>query len=288
MIKIKHIVVVAFATFLMYACSGSDVIEEFDLEAQALIDNDSLVKYLKNNYYDLAVDSIKPITADKIALFDDPNLQSKTVMENDVNYTMYYYVIEEGTPDPVKGYPTKLDSVLTTYQGSYITKVSTPVVFQTQLSATWFTLVASVRGWSNGMIHFKGGKNITNNGPITYENPGKGFLFFPSGLGYGPAGNGSIPGNAPLIFRINLLDIVENTDHDIDGLASYLEIEDASVESDPRFVDTDGDRIPNYLDNDDDGDGKLTKDEDANGDGDPRNDDTDGDGIPDYLDPDTK
>ena len=90
MIKIKHIVVVALATFLMYACSGSDAIEEFDLEAQALIDNDSLVKYLRNNYYDLAVDSIKPIAADKIALFDDPKLQSKTVMENDVNYTMYY------------------------------------------------------------------------------------------------------------------------------------------------------------------------------------------------------
>ncbi len=35
--------------------------------------------------------------------------------------------------------------------------------------------------------------------------------------------------------------MVENTDHDNDGLPSYLEIEDATVESDPRLVDTDGD-----------------------------------------------
>lgn len=288
MIKIKNIILVALAAIFIYACSSSDSIDEFDAEAQALIDNDSLVKYLKNNYYDLTLDSIKPLTTGKTALLDDPKLKSKTVTESDIDYTLYYYVIEEGTPDPVKGYPTKLDSVLATYQGSYLAKTTQLTVFETQNSATWFTLDAVVRGWAHSLIHFKGGKNITNNGPITYENGGKGFLIMPSGLGYGNIESVIIPANVPLIFRVNLFDIIENTDHDLDGLPSYLEIENTSIESNPLLVDTDADLLPNYKDADDDGDGKLTKDEDANKDGDPRNDDTDGDGIPDYLDPDTK
>ncbi|GGG98173.1 hypothetical protein GCM10011416_15340 [Polaribacter pacificus] len=288
MIKIKNIVLVALAAIFIYACSSSDPVEEFDAEAQALIDNDSLVKYLKNNYYDLTLDSIKPLAAGKTALLDDPKLKSKTVTESDINYTLYYYVLDEGTPDPVKGFPTKMDSVLVTYQGAFISKTTQLTIFETQNNATWLTLDAVVRGWSNGLIHFKGGKNITSNGPITYENGGKGYLIMPSGLGYGNIASADIPANMPLIFKINLFDLVENTDHDQDGLASYLEIENASIESNPLLVDTDGDFLANYQDNDDDGDGKLTKDEDANKDGDPRNDDTDGDGVPDYLDPDTK
>lgn len=293
MTKIKNFLIVAIASILMYACSNSGTgVVQFDHAAQALIDNDTLIKYLNNHYFDVAIDSIKPLTAGKTALIDDPNLRTQNITEKigdeSIDYKLYYYLIREGSPDPVKGFPTVIDSVLTRYQGSQMTGATFIEEFETQNTASWFTLDAVIRGWSYGFTHFKGGKNITNNGPITYENHGKGYLFIPSGLGYQNAQTGNITPNSCLVFRIELLDLVENTDHDNDGLASHLEIEDASVESDPRLVDTDGDRFPNYKDDDDDGDGVLTKDEDANGDGDPRNDDSNGNGIPDYLDPATK
>ena len=284
MTKIKQIIYVALVSIVLYACSGSEAAEEFDHEAQSKIDNDSLVKYLKNHYFDVTLDSIKPLVSGKTALMDDPLLHMETVVENEISFTLYHYLLREGTPDPVKGFPTAVDSVLSTYQGKYLGTTTVETIFETQKTAIWFTLASVIRGWSVGFGHFKGGKNITNNGPITYENGGKGILFIPSGLAYRNVGNGNIPANAPLLFYINLLDIVENTDHDNDNVPSILE--DPDNDGNPRNDDTDGDGTANYLDIDDDGDGKLTRDEDANKDGDPRNDDTDGDGIPDYLDKD--
>ena len=293
MIKLKHIIVVAIASVLIYACSSSgSAIDNFDHAGQALKDNDTLVNYLSKHYYNATVDSIKPLETGKTSLLDDANLKTQDITEyiggEDIDYKLYYYVIEQGVPDPVKANPQVTDSILSKYEGRYLSSSSTAINFETQETASWFTLDAVVRGWTHGFGNFKGGKNITSNGPITYENVGKGILFFPSGLGYQNSGGGTIPENSPLIFRIKLLDLVENTDHDNDGLASYLEIQDATVQTDVRRIDTDNDGIPNYLDNDDDGDGVLTKDEDTNGDGDPRNDDANGNGIPDYLDPETK
>jgi len=53
MIKFKHVFYTAIIGTLLYAC-GSDSnspVDNFDHEAQAIIDNDSLVAFLKNNYY---------------------------------------------------------------------------------------------------------------------------------------------------------------------------------------------------------------------------------------------
>jgi FKBP-type peptidyl-prolyl cis-trans isomerase FkpA len=53
-------------------------------------------------------------------------------------------------------------------------------------------------------------------------------LFIPSGYGYGASGNASIPGNANLVFDINLIDVVPNTQQvsqlttDIAAIDSYL------------------------------------------------------------------
>ncbi len=288
MIKFKNILIVAIASILIYACSDDNpLVDDFDHAAQASKDQDTLVKYLSSFYYDVTIDSIKPLVDGKTALIDDVNLKVQDVVENEIDYKLYYYVVREGTPNPIKGFPTVMDSVLTKYQGSQIEN-NTAKVFEFRLSPNWFTLDAVIRGWSEGFTHFRGGENVTNNGPITYINSGKGYIFMPSGLGYRNFMSGAVEANACLVFRIELLDLVEDTDHDNDGLASILEIEDASVESDPKRVNTDGDSFLNYKDADDDNDGKLTIDEDANNDGDPRNDDANGNGIPDYLDPDTK
>lgn len=287
MIKFKHIFLVVIVSALIYSCgnnNGGLPVDNFDHAGQAVIDNDSLVKFLTNHYFDDAIDSIKPIDAGQTALINDSRLTSEQVTENEIDYTIYIFTNRVGDPDPVKGFPTVMDSVLTKYKGYYLSSTETQITFDESLSPIWFTLNGVIRGWTYGLTNFKGGRNITNNGPITYENEGKGIIIFPSGLGYRNVGTTTIPGNAPLIFYIRMLDIVENTDHDQDGIPSILE--DPDGDGDPRNDDTDGDGVPNYFDDDDDNDGRLTKDEDTNGNGDYTDDDTDGDGIPDYLDPD--
>lgn len=286
MIKLKHILIVAILTVVAYSCNrtGTGFVDNFDHAGQSIIDNDSLVKFLTNHYFDDAIDSIRPITAGQTALINDSRLSSQQVTEEEVDYTLYVFTNRVGTPDPVKGFPTVMDSVMTKYKGYYLSSSETQVFFEERNSVIWFTLNGVIRGWSHGFTNFKGGKNITNNGPITYENDGKGILIMPSGLAYRNTGNSAIPANTPLIFYIRLLDLIENTDHDNDGMASILE--DPDGDGDPRNDDTDSDGVPNYFDTDDDGDGRLTKDEDTNGNGDLTDDDTDGDGIPNYLDED--
>lgn len=287
MIKLKHILIVVTLAVVVYSCNRGNalgIVDNFDHAGQAIIDNDSLVKFLNSHYFDDTIDSIKPITGGQTPLISDSRLSSQQVTEEEVDYTLYVFTNRVGDPDPVKGYPTVMDSVLTKYKGYYMSSTTSQVLFEERNTAIWFTLNGVIRGWTYGFTNFKGGRNITNNGPITYENEGKGILIIPSGLAYRNTGNNAIPANTPLLFYVRLLDLVEDTDHDNDGLKSILE--DPDGDGDPRNDDTDNDGIPNYFDTDDDGDGILTKDEDANGNGDVTDDDTDGDGTPDYLDPD--
>ena len=284
--KIKNILAITFAIILIYSCgtSNNGFIDDFDHEAQALIDNDTLVQFLKNHYYDLSSDSIKALTSEKVALHDE--IQTMSITENEINYTLYYYVKDAGAPNLDKGNPTVMDSVFVNYEGKRIVNtdsISKP--FEKNINV-WFTLDRVIGGWTHGITNFKGGDNITSNGPITYENGGKGVLFIPSGLAY--ANNGTSSGILPnqcLVFHIELNDIVKDTDHDNDGVASIFE--DPDKNDNPKDDDTDQDGLPNYIDSDDDGDGTLTVYEDANGDGNPMNDfnDPDNPSLPDYLNP---
>lgn len=291
MIKIKNIIAIAIFSLLIYSCGDNNGIpvDNFDHEAQALMDNDSLIKFLKNHYYDTSVDSLKTLVAGKTPIYDDPKLETLDVNYDNIDYKMYVYVDEEGNPTPNKSNPTILDSILVNYHLGYLSYPMDYIPAQKLETATWFnpTLIA-VEGWLHGFTKFKGGKNITDNGPITYEGGGKGILFIPSGLSYRNSASGSLPPNANLIYYINLFDIVEETDHDNDGIGSFLE--DVDGDGEPRNDDTDGDGIANFADDDDDGDGILTKDEDANGDGNPANDFSDPNNptLPDYLNPDIK
>ena len=287
--KIKNIVAFILLAVLIYSCgdNNSTSVDDFDHEAQALIDNDSLVSFFKKHYYDATLDSIKVLETGKTPLSEDSNLKSMDVTENEVDYILYYYVNRIGEPEPVKGFPTVMDSVLVKYSGQVIANTdSISTTTFDKNNGIWFTLNGVIRGWTHSFTKFKGGKNVTANGPITYDNGGKGILFIPSGLAYSNIGNASIYANENLLFYINLYDIVENTDHDNDGVPSIFE--DADEDDDPRNDDTDGDFIINYLDVDDDGDGILTKDEDANEDGNPANDfsDPNNPDLPDYLNPD--
>ncbi len=273
-----------------YSCrrdnSNDPVLTDFDHAAQALKDSDSLIDFFETHYYDDLIDSVKPLVSGATALINDSRLMEQDITEQEVDYKLYYLVNRIGNPDPVKGFPTVVDSVLVRYRGEYLADTDNLVLFDERVaSPVWLTLDAVIRGWTFGFANFKGGRNITTTGPIDYADGGKGVLFMPSGLAYRNLGTTGIPGNVSLMFYIDLFDLVENTDHENDGVPSINE--DIDGDGDPRNDDTDGDFIPNYQDIDDDGDGVLTINEDIDGDGDPTNDDTDGDGTPNYLDADS-
>lgn len=301
MIKFKHFFYTALLTIILYAC-GSDsnsTFVSFDHVAQAVKDKDSIAKFLNNYYFDDTIDSIKPLVSGKNPLSKDSRLIKRTYTENDIEYDLYHIITNEGLS--TKGNPTYLDSVFTKYQVWYTTETDEFELSQTGDTPIWWNLTlpadpsseapTPIRGWTLGIPNFKAGILLKEdpstgapvNGPITYKDFGKGILIIPSGLAYRERANGNIPANSQLIFYIDLLEFNEIEDHDFDTINSANE--DVDKDGDVRNDDTDGDRIPNYLDIDDDGDGKLTKDEDANGDGDPGNDFSDPENptVPDYL-----
>ena len=272
-----------------YACNDDNFgvqVDDFDYEGQALVDNDSILVFLENHYYNDAIDSVQPLVTGATSLLNDSRLIIQDVTDFDVDYKLYVFVKSVGNPVPDKGYPTEVDSVLVKYKGQYFNSTVELIDFDERtVNPLWLTLNSVIRGWSHGFTNFKGGENITNNGPITYANGGKGVLFIPSGLAYGQFGTAGIPPSSSLMFYIELYDIVENTDHDLDSVPSILE--DPDGDGDPRNDDTDGDGFPNFSDPDDDNDGVLTKDE-GGADGDPTNDfnDPNNPTLPDYLNPD--
>ena len=292
----RYFVTFVAVVFILYNCTPDDgptaIDVNFDHAAQALIDKDSISQFLETYYYDSVSERLEIITGGETPLINDSRLRSLDVTEDEVDYTMYYFTLREGNPDPVKGFPTVMDSVLTIYTGQQLVKNDSIVDFEIRSTPLWLTLNGTIRGWTYGFPKFKGGRNVTTNGPIEFADGGKGIFIIPSGLAYrNRAIPSSIPGDPPiitnngnLIFYFELYDIVEDTDHDNDLIPSILE--DPDGDGDPRNDDSDGDFIPDFLDDDDDNDGINTRDEDADGDGDPTNDDTDEDGIPDYLDPD--
>ncbi|TVZ54953.1 hypothetical protein OD91_0191 [Lutibacter sp. Hel_I_33_5] len=286
--KLKYFIALITFSVIVYSCGDDGTfVDDFDHEAQAKIDDTLLIEFFKGHYYDTSIDSIKPIVSGKTNLFSDSKLKTQKVTFNEIEYNLYTYVKVEGNPVPNKPNPTIIDSILVNYHLGYIKDSIDYIPVQKLNAATWFNPTSiAVEGWLHGFTNFKGGKNTTNNGPITYIGGGNGIIFIPSGIAYRNIGNlPVIPTEANLIYYVNLFDSVEGTDHDNDGVASIDE--DINGDGDPRNDDTDGDTFADMSDPDDDNDGKLTKDEDTNGDGDPRNDDTDGDGIPNYLDSDS-
>lgn len=281
MMKFRHILAVLLLAVIVYAC-GDDgptvptADPNFDHAGQALKDNDTIIKFLKSHYFDDSSDLIKTIDAGQGSLFNDSRLQANKVNEFDIDYVYYSFVKEVGNPDPVKDFPTVVDSVLVKFRLKTIDS-STVVKDVSDLNtARWFNPASiEVRGWLYGFTHFKGGKNITNNGPITYEGAGNGFFLLPSGLSY--RNNPQTLTNKILLYYVNLLDIVEDTDSDRDGVPSILE--DIDGDGKPWNDDTDGDNISDFLDTDDDGDGVLTIREKKTS-SDPNNP-----SLPDYLNP---
>lgn len=285
--KLKYIFYFLTLSVLIYSCgdSGEEIIE-FDHEAQAIIDNDSIVEFLKNNYYNSDTKTIDSLLTGETSLFNDVNLITKEVNQFDIDYKLYVYVINPGghsNPNLDKGNPTVMDSVFTKYNGRIIESPNS-LGDTFEENTFWFVLSSVIPGWRYAFPEFKPGELVdAPNDPISYIDYGEGFIIIPSGLAYRNNSSARIGPNSNLLFYINLWDILPDTDFDNDNVPGILE--DPDGDGDPYNDDTDEDGLANYRDFDDDGDGIPTREEDANGDGDPTNDKNDPNNpdLPDYL-----
>ena len=317
--KFKLYILLITILLLGFSCGDDDddgIIEvpEADRTEQQVIDNDSLVSYLQSHYVDASLLSNNPtISFTEIninQLPDDgelpnPNqnsllidiVETLTTTYFDVEYEYYILKINQGGSE---NSPNFSDKVRVSYEGTLMDDT----VFDSSSTPVDFDLTSTIAGWGRVLPEFNLAEDFTINsdGTVTYNNPGIGIMFLPSGLGYYSAAAGSVPVYSNLIFKFKVFQS-ELNDHDFDNVPSHLE--DINGDYDLTNDNSDDDTFADFVDSDDDNDGTLTIDEDLEpdsdltvdrdgdgdptndiGDGDPTNDDTDGDGIPNYLDPD--
>jgi uncharacterized protein YcfL len=279
--KLKYLVLLFIAITTVFSCKDDDDDEEqHDPVAQALIDDDLLVEFLKSHYIndDKLVDTI---LNNETSIYNSSQLSIQNITENEINYKLYYYTDFEGVGEN----PTRNDSVQMLYRGFTLDSIKIDENLSFTSTRSWLALTSVIQGWRYGVPHFKSGEEVFfPDESFGYENTGDGILFIPSGLAYGNTGSLAIAPNEILYFYISVGKVVR-ADTDNDGIINNLE--DRDGDGDVYNDDTDGDLVPDFGDPDDDGDGILTKNEDTNGDGDLFNDDDDNDGIPNFLDKDS-
>ena len=109
-------------------------------------------------------------------------LEANQLTAESTSSGVYYIIEEEGTGN----YPTLSSTISVEYTGKFLDGS----VFDSGTLPD-FQLGGLIQGWKEGLQLFKEGS--------------RGKLFIPSGLGYGVADYGPIPGNSVLIFDIYLL-----------------------------------------------------------------------------------
>lgn len=317
--KFKLYILLITILLLGFSCGDDDddgIIEvpEADRTEQQVIDNDSLVSYLQSHYVDASLLSNNPtisfteININQLPVdgeLPNPNqnsllidiVETLTTTYFDVEYEYYILKINQGGSE---NSPNFSDKVRVSYEGTLMDDT----VFDSSSTPVDFDLTSTIAGWGRVLPEFNLAEDfiINSDGTVTYNNPGIGIMFLPSGLGYYSAAAGSVPVYSNLIFKFKVFQS-ELNDHDFDNVPSHLE--DINGDYDLTNDNSDDDTFADFVDSDDDNDGTLTIDEDLEpdsdltvdrdgdgdptndiGDGDPTNDDTDGDGIPNYLDPD--
>jgi len=322
----KYLLVCIILAVAFVSCSDDDddttitTIEEEDRAERQIKDNDSLLGYLETHYFNSeeleshsnpsisdivitellegeTVPSGHTLLSEELAKETGALLVAHTDVYLETTYTYYVLTIRPGGGAES---PTFSDSVFLNYEGS----LQNESIFDSTATPVTFDLTSVVAGWRRAIPLFNvaDSHDVNPDGTVTYNNPGIGVMFIPSGLGYFAFGPASIPAYSNLIFKFELFRMQEN-DHDGDNVPSYLE--DRNNNSEVSDDDSNENGFADYIDIDDDGDGVLTINEDLEpdtdlefdrdgdgdptndiGDGDPTNDDTDGDGIPNYLDTD--
>ena len=283
--KISFFVLSLMFSFL--SCKKDDPTDEEvvirDREEQQALDIAAIEDYLDTHYYNAGAFLNNPdpsisdliITDEKVddsyvKLLDAVGAPKETEFA-EITYKYYVLSINQGGGT---NSPTFADQVSVLYEGFLMNDDET--VFDSAVNPVPFNLVGNgtdvsgvIVGWRKVLPEFNVAESFVSNGDGTdnFINPGVGVMFLPSGLAYfSSSPSTSIPAYSPLAFKFELLGMVE-IDFDNDGIPNYLEelngdgeytvVADATVSDD----DTDGDRLPNYVDADDDGDRIPTKDE---------------------------
>src|SRR6187402_1056462 len=99
---------------------------------------------------------------------------------------LYYVINEPGTG----AQPTATSNVTVAYKGYFLDGT---VFDESKPEGISFGLDQVVKGWTEGIPHFKAG--------------GSGILFVPAHLGYGDNTMGPIPGGSALIFEVKLISV---------------------------------------------------------------------------------
>ena len=298
--KFKFYFILIITSITIFSCSKNDdsaTVEPLrDYQTQYDTEIKIIEEYLKTNYItvtnapgqtsdqDVVISKItnaatQPSIMSYLNAATFPKLLTKTVRQNDVDYTLYYLVLREGKKDAVTGLggvsPCNVDGVLTSYRGTYLSQTTATDATPSTITATQFeeavlpndflSLFTTISGWGETFPLFKTGSYVSNpNGTVSYTDFGAGVMFLPSGLAYYASGSYAIPAYSPLVFSFKLYEI-QRLDQDNDGIPSYLE--DKNGDGFMRILDisadnpddTDGDDIPDFYDVDDDGDNYTTK-----------------------------
>ncbi|WP_339655992.1 FKBP-type peptidyl-prolyl cis-trans isomerase [uncultured Salegentibacter sp.] len=232
----KFFILSLISASTLISCNDDDnrntpQIEERDPEEQALTDADSINNFLDTHFYNyeefenpsddfdymVRLDTIAGENADKTPLSEEENLIMKTVVNNDVEYNMYVLKVREGEGQQ----PKFTDSTLVSYRGELLNLTA----FDNANTPVWFDLTTLIKGFTEGIIEFKGasGYKVNPDNTVDFNDDyGIGALIFPSGLGYFSSSQTSIPPYSPLVFNVQLFRVNE-TDHDRDGIPSWME-----------------------------------------------------------------
>ncbi len=271
--KIRYYFLTLFSLMLVLnSCKKEDdgitKVPEEDRQERQDKDKVILTEYLQTHYYnsaELAANpnpSIDDIVITKLGegetvpdghtllSADGAAMPAKTTVFQDIEYEYYVLKIRQGEGEDS---PNFTDKIRLRYSGNLLDAT----VFDSAASPIEFDLVSLIPGWSRVIPDFNAASSFVENpdGTVSFDNPGIGVMFIPSGLAYFSSSTNGIPVYSSLAFKFELYQ-TELNDHDNDRIPSFLE--DINNDLDPSNDDTDGDDIPNISDQDDDGDGVLT------------------------------
>lgn len=234
-----------------------------DYDVQYATEKVQIEEYLNTHYivsvseaFDIVIDSLDAdAQADgELSLWEqsDYPLQTKEVNLNDVDYKLYYMVLNQGVGDM----PSRYDNVRVAYRGW---KLDNDQFDYDPVPQTLFPLMNYIEGWHEIIPLFNTGiyDETPSPDPANFTNYGAGVMFLPSDFAYYDGIRPNIPAYSPLIFSFKLYQM-EISDTDNDGIPNKYEV---GPDNDIFNYDTDGDGIANYEDPDDDNDGYSTRDE---------------------------
>ncbi|MGY6650499.1 hypothetical protein [Wenyingzhuangia sp. IMCC45574] len=174
-------------------------------------------EFLKSHTYDAETGELVDLEAGDVSLFDDTaNLEKHEKTFNDVDYTMYSYITNQG----VGNNPDDNDIINVEYRVHRLSKNSetgeleeSDTIDERYVSDNFFDLASTnlYVGWKLGFQSFKEGTVDESSPelPRQFSNEGRGFIILPSGLTHAVEGRPVDDSNTILIFKVALRTVTQ-------------------------------------------------------------------------------